>query len=391
MNKLPILSSIGISLRTTVLHTCTFLLVSVMLFSCGAKEEAPVEQSLRPVRYGKVLLAGSAADHTFSGTAQSSKEANLSFKVNGTINNLNIKVGDRVRRGQVLARLDAIDYNVQFDQSVAQLKSSETQIKSAESQLVSSKSNYERVEKLYENNSVPLSEYEQAKTNYEAAQSQYDASIAQVTASQKQVESAQNQVRYASLLAPFTGIITNVNVEENVLVGSGSPVAMLSAEVKPEVTVGVPELFIAQVKKGAKVDILFSILPGQIFQGTVSEVGFSAISGATYPVIVQIDKPSDLIRPGMAATVTFHFGAASEDQQFLVAPVKAVGEGTAGNFVFVLQADADAHKAIKRPVTIGELLPAGFEIKEGLEEGEVVATAGLKSLLDGMRVKLIEQ
>lgn len=367
------------------------LSTSCLVFSCGTKEEAPSEETLRPIRYAKVLETGSEKDQTFSGTVQSSKEAQLSFKVNGTINQLKIKVGDRVRRGQVLASIDAIDYSVQYDQAVAQLKSAQTQVKSAESQRTNSQSNYQRVEKLYENNSVPLSEYEQAKTNYEAAQSQYDAALAQVTASQKQVESAGNQVRYARLQAPFAGVITTVNVEENELVGSGAPIATLSAEVEPEVIVGVPEIFIAKIKKGAKVDIHFSILSGETFEGIVSEVGFSAISGATYPVIVQIAKPSELIRPGMAATVSFHFGSATEEKQFLVAPVKAVGEGTDGNFVFVLEADQQVHKAVKRKVVIGDLLPTGFEIKDGLTAGELVATAGLKSLLDGMRVKLMEE
>ncbi len=383
----PYLSSSMLSNIRLLAFVC--LSTTCFVFSCGTKEEAPVEETLRPIRYAKILETGSEKDQTFSGTVQSSKEAKLSFKVNGTINQLQVKVGDRVRQGQTLATIDAIDYSVQYDQAVAQLKSAETQVKSAESQRTNSQSNYQRVEKLYENNSVPLSEYEKAKTNFEAAQSQYDASVAQVTASQKQVESAGNQVQYARLKAPFAGVITMVNVEENELVGSGSPVATLSAEVKPEVTVGVPEIFIAQIKKGAKVGISFSILPDETFTGVISEVGFSAISGATYPVIVQIDKPSELMRPGMAATVSFHFGAASTEKQFLVAPVKAVGEGTDGNFVFVLETDQQAHKAVKRKVVIGDLLPTGFEVKEGLKAGEIVATAGLKSLLDGMRVKLM--
>ena len=287
--------------------------------------------------------------------------------------------------------MDPIDYSVQFDQSVAQLRSSETQINSARTNLVTSKSNYERVELLYENNSVPLSEYEQAKSTYEAAQSQLNAAEAQVTAAQKQVEAARNQVDYAALKAPFAGVITEVSVEENELVGSGNPVAALSAEGDPEVSVGLPSLFISRVNKGERVDISFPTLPGQAFSGTISEVSFSSGDAATYPVIAIINNPSEDIRPGMAANVTFYFGESRSEEQHLVAPIKSVGEGVDGRFVFVLEKADDAYVVKKRPVEIGNLMADGFEIKEGLQEGERVATAGLKSLLDGMKVRLLEE
>lgn len=365
-------------------------LLTFFLASCGEEEATQTEEILRPVRYGKVVKTGTDEDQVFSGTAQSAKESKLSFKVAGTINKIFVKVGDRVKTGQLIAALDAIDYSVSFDQAVAQQKSAETQIKSAKAQLVSSKSTYERIEKLYENGSIPLSEFEQAKTGYDAAESQHEAAIAQYDAAQKQVEAARNQVSYARLTAPFSGIITMVNVEENELVNSGSPIAILNAEGKPEVRVGIPEIFISGIQKGQEVDISFSILPNQAYKGVVSEVGFSSGQGATYPVIVQITKPGNEIRPGMAANVKFHFHEDSHEKQYLVTPVKSVGEGVDGNFVFLLKKDSSAYIAQKQTVEIGELLMSGFEIKNGLKEGDLVATAGLKSLLDGMKVSLME-
>ncbi len=360
------------------------------LTACGGEDEE--QRVLRPVRYGKISQTGIGDPHTFSGTSRSSKEANLSFRVAGVVQNIQVKVGDEVQAGTLVAQLDATDYRVQLQQALADLKHAQTQINSSKAQLVSSQSNYQRVEKLYENNSLPLSDFEQAKTNYEAAQSQYEAALAQVAAAQQRVESAQNQVSYAQLTAPFFGVVTEKMVEENEIVNSGTPVLTLNTEGQPEVEVGIPEAFISKIKNGQKVDIRFSTLSGQNFKGVVSEVGFSSDGSTTYPVRVQIMNPSEEIRPGMAANVTFYFQPKSTSKSLLMAPVQAVAEGAnQSRYVFLLKKEKDHYLVKKQAIEVGELLPSGFEVKKGLKEGDLVATAGLKSLLDGMQVRLMEE
>jgi RND family efflux transporter MFP subunit len=359
-------------------------------FACGGGEAEVTTEIIRPVRYGKIIKVGGGESQTFSGSAQSSKSVDLSFRVAGTINNLKVKLGDFVRAGQTIAVIDATDYNIQYEQSVANKKSAETQIKSAETNLITSKSSYERVEKLYENNSVPLSEYEQAKSAYEGAKSQYDAALAQVTASEKQVEASRNQVVYAQLKAPFSGIITQLNVEENELVNAGTPIAILVAAETPEVTLGLPEGFINRVKKGQQVDIEFSVLSNKSFTGTVTEVAYSTLT-PTYPVIIEINNPTEDIRPGMAANVTFNFEEEKSAEVYLIAPVKSIGEDHNGNFVFQLQQNGSNYKAVKKAVEIGALRSQGFVVRSGITEGDLVATAGLQSLLDGMDVRLFEE
>ena len=368
-------------------------LISLLVFQgCGTKiENEEVVEVLRPVKFGKIASASDAFAQVFSGTAQSSEEAKISFKVNGTLTYLGVKLGDIVRKGQLIARLDATDYAVQQEQAVANLRSAETQIKSAESQLVNARSTYQRIEKLYENNSVSLSEFEQAKSSFEAADAQYKAAQAQANATQKQVESAQNQVEYAQLLAPFSGVISAVNVVENESVGAGNPIATLNTISDPEVQVGVPETFINQIKQNQVVTITFSIIPGETFTGKVSEVSFSASGASTYPVIITIDKKTDVIRPGMAASVRFNFNKEEANtKQAMVAPVTSIGEGSDGHFVFKLIQDQEGYLVRKETVEIGNLTDAGFEIKAGATEGDLVATAGLSTLLDGMRVTLME-
>ncbi|MEM6629003.1 MAG: efflux RND transporter periplasmic adaptor subunit [Bacteroidota bacterium] len=372
------------------IYLISLLFISSFLTGCSSEAATDTIRQVRPVRYAEITMSGSPESHTFSGIAQSSKEAPLSFRVPGTITQLPVQIGQRVKRGTLIARVDPIDYSIQFDQSQAQLKSAETQVKSAQSQLASAKSNYERMERLYENNSVPLSEFEQAKTSYEGAQSQYEAALASVSTAQKQSQSAGNQVDYTRLIAPFSGIVTAVNAEENEQVGAGTPIALLSSEANPEVSLGMPDQFIARIKTGEKVDIHFAVLPDQTFKGTISEVGFSSSATSTYPVVVRLDKANNAIRPGMAADVTFFFSQTTNTEPILLTPIKAVGEGPEGKFAFVLQAQGASYQVTKQTIEIGPLHPGGFEIRSGLKEGDKVAVAGLSSLLDGMEVVLME-
>ena len=363
----------------------------IFLFSaCKEEKKSDIVQVIRPVKYGKVIMSGDALTETFSGSAQSSKESKVSFKVSGTLTRLNVKVGDMVKKGQLIAKVDQTDYSVQYQQSVANNKTSETQIQSAKTQLINSKATYQRVEKLYENNSVSISEFEQAKSALELAEASHNAAIAQANASAKQVESAQNQVSYSNLLAPFSGVITAVMVEENELIGSGTPIATISAMGNPEISVGIPEIFISKVKKDQAVDIVFSSIPDEVFSGKVYEVSFSSMGGSTYPVTVRIDKPTEDIRPGMVADVQFSFNDGKKEVQKMVAPIAAIGEDNNGHFVFGLNKEGENYLVKKKKIEIGELTSAGFEIKSGLSNGEIVATAGLNTLLDGMKVRLME-
>ena len=361
-----------------------------LLTSCGTEAAAPEMGQLRPVRYAEVDFSGAPESHTFSGIAQASREAPLSFRVPGTITRLPAQIGQRIPRGGLIAIIDPIDYSIQFDQSQAQLKSAQTQVKSAQSQLVASKSNYERMERLYENNSVPLSEFEQAKTSYEGAQSQYEAALAQVATAEKQSQSAKNQVNYTRLVAPFSGIVTAVNAEENEQVNAGMPIAMLSSESNPEVSLGIPDQFISQIKSGEPVDIHFAVLPGQTLKGKISEVGFSAGATSTYPVVVKLDRNNPAIRPGMAADVTFYFEQEVQGDPVLLTPIKSVGEGPEGHFAFVLDGEGNRFEVKKMSVELGPLHPGGFEVVSGLKKGDKVAIAGLSSLLNGMEVTLME-
>lgn len=352
-------------------------IIVLSLAACNRNIENQTE-TIKPVKYEKIAYLNSNKTHALSGIVKAEYETKLSFKVGGTLENVSIKIGDKVNKNQLIASINPIDYEVQKEQAFAQQKS-------AESQLVIAKSTFSRVEKLYENNSVALSEYEKAKANLASAESQYKSA-------NKQLEAAQNQIAYTKLYAPMDGVITSLMVESNEIVGSGRVVAVLSSIGNLEIEVGVPEILIANLQKGQAVSIEFPSLVKNKYNGKIENLAFASGQSSTYPVTVSISNPPAEMRPGMSAEVIFIMETASENQSSpIIAPVAAVGKDGEGNFVFVLQKDTGSLYLVeKRRVIIGDLLDEGFEIKNGLSGDEFVATAGLTFLRDSMKVKLLD-
>ena len=368
------------------------LICLILLVSCG-KKSAETEENVRSIKYEKVKISSGVETYTFSGVAKAQNETNLSFKVAGTLSSINVKLGEMVRKGQLIATIDPADYTIQTNQAVSQKEGAVANAKVAEAQLISAKSTYDRVTKLYENNSVALSEYQQAKAAMDAAQAQYDAAKSQINTTNQQLKAAGNQVSYTRLVSPMDGVITAVQVEANEIANAGMLIAKVSSLGRPEVEVSLPEVFINKLKLGQQATIKFPSFPEQVFQGEVEEIAFASEKSTTYPVILRIVNPADEIRPGMVAEVDFILnpdkGTLSNE---IIAPIKSVASGTDGNYAFKLIPDGESGVYIAKRIAIelGDISSNGYIIKKGLSNGDLVAVAGLRALYDGKKVKLLE-
>jgi membrane fusion protein, multidrug efflux system len=370
-----------------------FILISlILLVSCGEKS-AETEETIRAIKYEKVELSSGIESHTFSGVAIAQNETNLSFKVAGTLASINVKLGEKVRKGQLIATIDPSDYKIQSNQAVSQNEGAVANAKAAEAQLISAKSTYDRVTKLYENNSVALSEYQQAKAAMDAAQAQYDAAKSQINTTNQQLKAAGNQVSYTRLVSPMDGVITAVQVEANEIANAGMLIAKVSSLDRPEVEVSVPEVFINKLKLGQQATIKFPSFPELVFKADVEEIAFASEKSTTYTVILRILNPADEIRPGMAAEIDFILNSdQGTSKNEIIAPIKSVASGTDGNYVFKLipEGENGVYIAKRIAIELGDISIGGYIIKKGLSEGDLVAVAGLRALYDGKKVKLLE-
>jgi len=318
---------------------------------------------------------------SFTGVAQARQEAELSFKVGGTVQRVAVEVGDEVASEDVIAELDPRDYRLQAEETEASLRSQEAQRRNAQV-------TYDRTEQLYENNNASLSDLD-------AARAALETTTATVRQMKTALEMARTQLGYTVLRAPAAGCIAEVDLEVDENVQAGHRVVRLTVGSELEVMVSMPEVLIVQVRQGDVVSVQFDAQPDQTFAALVTEVGVTAAGAAsTYPVTVRLTDQNDNLRAGMAAEVAFTFGSQDGHERILVSP-SAVGEDSHGRFVFVVTEVTGVGDqqgvASRRPVDVGELTGEGLEITSGLVDGDLLVTAGVHKLVDGTRVKLLSE
>ncbi len=274
----------------------------VALLAAGCAEQAPPQEPLRPVRWMVVYSTGMERTRSFSGTARAGQESRLSFRIPGTVEVLSTRVGDRVRAGEVLARLDPTDYRLRVEDAEAALARAGAESRNAEA-------NYARIRDLYENNNASLNDLDAALAGYQSA-------TAALESTEKKLEQARLQLGYTELISPTDGAIAEVPVEANENVQAGQTVAVLTSGSRPEVEVGMPEVFISLVRDGQEVEVTFDALGARIFAATVTEVGVASTGLATtFPVKVRLDDDQPEVLSGMAAEVHFRFEGQDERER----------------------------------------------------------------------------
>ena len=354
-------------------------LISLLLPGCE-KEEVKVEKKYRPVQYTKVAQRGGEIKQTFSGVIEAGLDAELSFRVSGTIAKRHIKLGEKVTAGTVLAELDATDYRVALQQSQANLQQAIANQRNQQA-------NYERLTELYENNNASKSDLDAARAGAESAK-------ATTEISRKQLESTQLQLSYTQLKAPQDCSIADVLADTNETVSAGQSILRINCGLCPKVSVSIPEQFIRSIKTGDNVTVTTSSESEKVYSATISEVGVAAASGGTFPVEALLEGDCPELPTGMTANIQFDFSepllGGNQNQLFI--PYVSVGKDDSGHFVFVLEPlNEDIYKATKRKVVIGLEAQNGLQILNGIKEGELIATAGVRRLLDGMEVKLLDK
>ena len=346
----------------------TALVPLILITGCEKKEEVEAAP-LRSVRYAVVEEGSGEKVRSFSGVSKSEQEANLSFKVSGTLRALNVAVGDVLEPGQVIAEIDPSEFELQAQQAQADLTRATAEQRNAQSA-------YKRTRELYENQNASRNDLDTARAAFESAE-------ALVNVSKRALDIAQLNVSYTSLEATESCSVATTNVEVGENVSSGQVVVGANCGDQLKVEVSVPENLISLVETGMSAQIRFDSVPDTIYDGRITEVGVAA-TGTTFPVSIRLIDP-DGLRTGQTAEVRFQIPT---ENQAIVVPASAVAEDQDGRFVYlVTEGDGEHSGIIKRQeVSVGELVQGGIEIESGLTPGDRVVTAGVSVIRDGLEV-----
>ncbi|WP_370408095.1 efflux RND transporter periplasmic adaptor subunit [Tenacibaculum dicentrarchi] len=352
------------------------LLIFSTLFSCKKEQKKQIE-IIRPIKYITIGKSNTELTRTFSGLVKASNEIELSFRSSGVITKLNVKVGKKVKKGDLIAKLDNIQANLAYEQTLSALNSAKSTLKTSKSQL-------ERTRSLYEKGSNSLSDYEQAKNVYQT-------NLDQLETAKRNIGIKKSQIAYGYIYAPKNGIIASKNVSINETANSGQVIAVLNAGEGLNVEIGLPESIINKVALNMETILSFSALEGISFEGNITEIApVIDVNSATYPIKIALHGDTQKLKQGMTASVTFNFNKEEvKTNKQIIVPVKTVGEDGKGNFVFIVNtADKKIGTVKKQHITLGKITNNGFTVLDGLKKGQLLVTAGTNSLLDGQKVKL---
>lgn len=344
------------------------LVVALAFAGCSKPEPAP-----QPVRAVKLLTVGVApmtAQTEYAGEVRARTESRLGFRVPGKILRRPAELGQRVRAGELLAQLDARDFELAAAASQAQVRAAQTQRNLAAADM-------ERFAKLKAQNFISGAELERREASLKGA----EASLEQARA---QASSQGNQSAYTRLTADADGVVTGVDAEPGQVVAAGATVVRVARDGARDVVFAVPEDKVARLAVGQALTVQ-SWSGGAPLQATIREVAASADPATrTYAVKAAI-KGGDA--PPLGATVTVVPAALSaQGTPAILLPTTALMKGTDGTSVWVFDPDTSVVRA--QPVTVSTADGNKAVISSGLVPGMRVVSTGVHVLSPGQKVTI---
>ncbi|HEY4191309.1 MAG TPA: efflux RND transporter periplasmic adaptor subunit [Mesorhizobium sp.] len=332
-----------------------------------AKTEPVVE--VRPVKVVQIAKADDTRDLDYSGTVKARTEMNLGFRVAGKIVERLVDIGDKVKPGDILARIDPTDY------ALAQ-KTAQANLAAAQKQVETAGLTQKRSQQLFAKKFSSQAELDQATLGYQQA-------IAARDAAASALQQASNQVAYTDLKADRNGIVTAIGADSGQVVGIGAPVVTVAMDGEKEIQIAVPETDISHFKAGQNVKVGFWTDDELQLSGKVREVAGSADpQSRTFSVRVSLaDDPRVLL--GMTATVE----AKVETKRPLeVIPLEALAKLDGKSIVWVV--DHDTSTVHAREIGVAAFAADGVRVAQGLQAGDLVVAAGTQFMSENLKVKL---
>lgn len=357
------------------------ILLSIVFVGCclllaGCDQPVNAEKPIiRSIKWTKLALPLTEERRLISGVVKPMQFSRLSFETGGRIRKIRVKVGDSVKAGDVLAELDVRPLNLARQQA-------ESRLSAARARLAEHRGELQRHRKLFRDGWV-------AKAKLDRVKAAFDSAASTVVAAQAELDLRIRDVRLAVMRAPFSGVIAKKFVQAFQEVAAGDPVVQLDGSDGFKVAIQVPASLIVTIKRSQAVSVRFPTIPDLELKGVVLEIGSQADAGNTFPVTVALVDTDSALRAGMSAEAALLYRPKSVGHDFVVPPA-AILAGAADEY-FLFRFDVDTSTLQKVAVRLETLRENEFGVDGDIKEGDIIATAGVEFLSDGLEVRLMKR
>ncbi|MEG1665189.1 MAG: efflux RND transporter periplasmic adaptor subunit [Mucinivorans sp.] len=335
-----------------------FLGIATMGLSCGESQQKSQSGPLI-VSVAKATLQESASGKEFSFMAKPYRASELSFRVGGPIDQFDVYAGQFFKKGDVIAQIDPRDFKIRCQR--------------AEALYLQAKAEAERIEILFKSNNISASTYEKSKADHIASKMAFQTAV--------------NELEDTKLIAPFSGYVGQVYIEKYQDVKATEVVISLVDISQLKIEAFVTQDIAFNAAQIPQVKLYFDAQADKIYTAKVEQVSKSTTANnLSYLLTAMLANGDGRLLSGMSGKIFFELDSPSSSM--VVVPQKALSHRpTKGDYLWVV--DSMSHKVSARQVTLGPLQKGGMvAIVDGINQGEIVATSGLRFLSNLMEVEV---
>ncbi len=337
--------------------------------------DAPEGSAVLPVKASRARKPASDVQFDVPGTVRAATDSMLSFRVSGLVETIPIKCGQPVKKGDLIAKLDTAHYESQKNQAQASLKQLQSRAKAA-------KTEYDRIRKLWAKKDVSQRKLENVRAAMQSAKES-------VIAARKRLDEAKRQLEYATLRAPYDGLIAHIPGSAHENVGAGQPIARLVSR-KRRFKAFIPPKIWRRKDDFVGYRCVFPALGDAHVKARLHSIGSSALPPhRLIPLEVNLlETGKTPIIPGMEGIVRITVKKRQSDIACLLPASAIVATSKGQSQVWKVDRKNNTVKPIK--VKTGELQNGMVVIKSGIQPGKWVVTAGQNVLNSGQKVRIVQ-
>ena len=353
------------------MRTCPVAAITTAVLLSACQDQAPPAPDIRPVRTVTVERKAGEDSVSLTGQVRAQNEVSLAFRIDGRMFERLVNIGDQVKPGQVVARLDP-----QNEQNT--LRSAQANLSAAQAQLTQARNTFSRQQSLLNRGYTTRVQFDDAEKGLQTA-------VAQVDSGQAELRRSQDQLSYTELRADAAGTVTAKGAEPGEVIKAGQMIVQVARQGGRDAVFDVPaQLIRRERREDVVITIALADDPNIKAMGRVREVAPQADpTTRTFQVKVGLTDPPDAMRLG--STVVGR--AAVTAAEVIELPATALTEANGRPAVWVVEPNTQT--VALRNIDVIRYDPASIVVSQGVEAGDIVVTAGVQVLRPGQKVRLL--